>query len=136
MAYICAKFYRGTKNHMAQAILPSKFDSTKSKMAAAAILKFTLTATTRSLLNIFKQNLARRLILMIYPKVISAAIASVCIRSYLLWITAYSAHEDRCVLNIHRFCEVTWVCVCVCELFSSIWWNRRETISSHVTNRR
>ena len=34
---------------------------TKSKMAAAAILKFILTATTQSLLKIFAQNLAQRL---------------------------------------------------------------------------
>ena len=29
MAYICTKFYTGTKNHTPQAILPSKFNSRK-----------------------------------------------------------------------------------------------------------
>ena len=29
MAYICTKFYSGTKNHTPQAILPSKFNSRK-----------------------------------------------------------------------------------------------------------
>ena len=56
MAYICTKFHTGTKNHTPQAILPSK-----SKMAAAAILKLTLKAITWSLLHIFAQNLAQTL---------------------------------------------------------------------------
>ena len=59
MAGICTKFYTGTKNSTPQVILPSKFNFCKSKMAAAAILKFALTAISRSLLHIFAQNLYR-----------------------------------------------------------------------------
>ena len=57
-------------------------------------------------------------------------------RVILLWITAYSAHKDICLLIYIILQWNDWVFVCVCELFSSILWNRGETKSSHVTDRR
>ena len=60
MVYLCTNFFTGTKKRCyyfcRQNSLPAK-----SKMAVAAILKFTLSATTRSLVLIFAQNLAQRL---------------------------------------------------------------------------
>jgi len=62
-AYICTKFYTGTKNHTPQAIIFCTQNSIpkKSKMAAAAILKIGLMTISRSLWHIFAWNFTQRL---------------------------------------------------------------------------
>jgi len=52
------EFYRNIKTTIRKRQCAKNRDGSKFKMAAAAILKFALTAISRSLLHIFAQNLA------------------------------------------------------------------------------
>ena len=59
IADICTQFDTGTQNDVSETDLLSDLISAKSKMAAAAILKFTLAALTRPISHVFAQNFAR-----------------------------------------------------------------------------
>ena len=56
MTYICMKFYTGTETILHKPFCCQNSIPAKSKMAAAANLKFTLMATTRLFVNIFAQK--------------------------------------------------------------------------------
>ena len=100
MAYICIKFYTGLKTILHKQFWCQNSIPAKSKMAAAAILKFTLMATTQSLSNIFVQNLAQRLkrtprkqfylqiSLLRKSKMVAAAILKIGLKGYckIIWL--------------------------------------------------